>query len=140
MELEVFLSFSIAALLSLVLTPLIGKLAVLLGAIDPPGHRKIHQIETPRMGGLSVFLSIALTIFLAASLSEPIRHALFENRYNLIPLTLGSLVVFFIGLWDDIYNASRTLIFTMQTVAALIAISFGIPPYSNLNVTALLSL
>ena len=49
-----------AALLAFCLTPAVSRLAVLVGAIDMPGERKIHQHPIPRLGGLAVVSAIAI--------------------------------------------------------------------------------
>src|SRR4051812_31536770 len=53
---------ALAALLSYLLTPVAGWLSVRLGAIDNPGHRKIHHVPIPRLGGLAVIAAISVTI------------------------------------------------------------------------------
>jgi UDP-GlcNAc:undecaprenyl-phosphate GlcNAc-1-phosphate transferase len=46
-------TFIFALILSLVLTPLVGKLGVRFGALDFPGERKVYSKPIPRCGGLA---------------------------------------------------------------------------------------
>ena len=42
--------FLITLTVSLVLTPIAGRLGVRFGAIDPPDPRKMHTVTLPRSG------------------------------------------------------------------------------------------
>ena len=46
--------FIIALVLSLVLTPLAGRLGERFGALDVPSGRKVHTRPIPRCGGLAL--------------------------------------------------------------------------------------
>ena len=52
----------IPAILTLVLTPMVARLALIVGAIDRPDERKLHVHATPRLGGVAVFASVALSL------------------------------------------------------------------------------
>ncbi len=43
-------------LITYLLTPLVRRLAFLLGMVDRPDERRIHSVPTPRAGGVAVFL------------------------------------------------------------------------------------
>jgi len=82
--------------------------------LDYPDERKIHQIPTPRIGGIAVFLGIIITL---------LRNLQFVKEILglLIPLCL----LFFVSLLDDIYSLSAFLRLVSQVVASLILIFFG---------------
>ena len=44
----------------LVVTPLVIKLAFKIGATDKPNARKVHQKIMPRLGGLAIFIGVAV--------------------------------------------------------------------------------
>ena len=81
----------LAFLLSLALTPLAGRLAHRLGAIDKPGGRKIHERPTPLLGGLAVYIAFAVCT-VPQSLSNPELRAVF----------LASSLIFVIGFIEGI--------------------------------------
>ncbi len=62
-------AFSTAALVTLVLTPLVRRLALARGLVDLPDQRRVHTRPVPRLGGLAVFAGFhaaAAVVFLPA--------------------------------------------------------------------------
>ena len=57
--------FILALGFSLVLTPLMKKMGIRLGAVDHPSERKVHTTPIPRIGGLAVFLAFTATMALS---------------------------------------------------------------------------
>ena len=58
-------AFVVAAVLSLVLTPLVRRASMRLGTIDEPNHRRVNESPVPRGGGIAVavaFLSVAVGV------------------------------------------------------------------------------
>ncbi len=51
-------SLIVAGVLSLVLTPLVRRLAFKIGAVDNPNARRVNKIPMPTMGGLAIFFII----------------------------------------------------------------------------------
>ena len=49
---------------SLLITPLVKKFAIKIGAVDQPNHRKVHVRIMPRLGGLAIFLAFIIGFFL----------------------------------------------------------------------------
>lgn len=95
--------------------PLVIKLAIKIGAIDQPNHRKVHSRTMPRLGGLAIFLAFLLCVLFALEISGPI-----------LGLILGATIVFLTGVMDDIYELSPWIKLLGQFVAASVAIYFGI--------------
>jgi len=112
-----------AALLSAILTPLVARIAVAIGAVDMPGYRKIHTAPIPRLGGLSVVTSITVVLVGAPLLSG--------GHWQLPPhlatgLAMGVLPVFLISLLDDVRSVSARYKLLAHTLGAIVAVSFGI--------------
>lgn len=112
-----------AALLSAMLTPLVVRLAVAVGAVDMPGHRKIHTAPIPRLGGLAVVASIAMVVTGA--------HLFSRGRWQVPPhlstgLALGIMPIFLVSLVDDMRSVGARVKFLAHTIGAIIAVSFGI--------------
>ena len=63
------LAFLIALLISYLLTPVIQLRAKKLGLLDKPSERKIHTSPIPRLGGVSIFISLFVTslVFIGAA-------------------------------------------------------------------------
>ncbi|GIO33192.1 MULTISPECIES: glycosyltransferase family 4 protein [Paenibacillus] len=111
--------------LALLLTPLVKKFAIKIGAVDVPNARKVHTKIMPRLGGLAIFLAFMLSMF--AVLPFVADH--FSTRdANFIKafLTGGSLIVL-IGALDDRFELSAKVKLLGQIVAACIVVfGFGI--------------
>jgi UDP-GlcNAc:undecaprenyl-phosphate GlcNAc-1-phosphate transferase len=112
-----------AAAMTLVLTPLVARLAILVGAIDVPDERKVHRTPVPRLGGVAVVASIAMTFAAASWLSS--------GRWELPPhlaagIGLGVLPILLISIADDIRPIPALNKFLAHTLGAAIAVVMGI--------------
>lgn len=54
------IGFIVSLALALLLTPLVKKFAVKIGAVDVPNARKVHTRIMPRLGGLGIYLAFIL--------------------------------------------------------------------------------
>jgi UDP-GlcNAc:undecaprenyl-phosphate GlcNAc-1-phosphate transferase len=115
----------IAFCASLLLTPVVRDLAWRIGAVDKPGARKIHLAPVPRLGGISVVFAVGLTILTAYGLDRlNLGFTIVIDLWS--PLFLGAIIVFLVGVWDDVRPLPAWLKFLFQAVAAGIAIWGGI--------------
>ncbi|KQC08621.1 MAG: hypothetical protein APR62_04340 [Smithella sp. SDB] len=94
------LLFGLAFVLSVFLTPAVRALGIKMGAMDIPAERKIHTKPIPRIGGLAVFLSFAITGLIAIKFCPSIKD-LYVFNFDTAMGYLGGLVVLGCGLWDD---------------------------------------
>lgn len=108
-------------------TPLVEKLAMRLGAVDHPNERKVHRNPVPNLGGLAIFLSFA-----AALLSQGIWQSFSSVEPILNPtrwflgIFLGGIFILFLGLVDDFTELSPFIKFIGQLAAAVILVRFGV--------------
>ena len=96
----------IAVLLAL---PLLSRLAPRLGLLDRPDARKRHRGEVPLVGGLALFVGLAV--------------AYLVNHYGdarLAWMLGGGLLLVAVGIFDDRQEVSTLLRFAMQTAACLL--------------------
>ena len=63
MDLTYLIFFGIAFGVALALTPVVRLLGIRFGILDLPGKRKVHQDETPRLGGIAVFVATLAALF-----------------------------------------------------------------------------
>ena len=99
------------------LTPFIIKLAHALNFEDKPAARKIHQKNTPLLGGLSVFIGFALLCIYDVAISP--------NRYfdiAMIGYLLGGLLITVLGLIDDKFGMHPVIKLLGQIAVSLIFI------------------
>lgn len=110
-----------AFILSIVLTPFVGRLAFKWGATDKPNERKVHVKIMPRMGGLAIFISFLVTFLMT--------YFLFGKELapsmSVAPFIIGALIIILIGIFDDIYELRASAKFLGQIVAALIIVIGG---------------
>ncbi len=105
-----------AALLSFILTPIVRVLAFKIGAVDVPrDKRRMHKVPTPRIGGLAIFLSFALTALAFCEVSKFLAVALY-----------GALILVIMGVLDDVYNLNSLFKLCVQVGMALFAIIEGV--------------
>ncbi len=107
-----------ATLIATPLVPLSKVLARRFGVIDDPGHRKVHAVPMPRMGGLAVFVAFTAVVGLGFALSRPLESlpwieatfgpslAMLRESYRvqgkLLALLGGGAIAFATGLVDDV--------------------------------------
>jgi len=106
MPIQLLLSFCWSFLVALFAVPSIIYVAHLKNILDKPNLRTVHESLTPRLGGLAVFAGFmsALTIF--GSLDNGVQQ-----------LLAGCIILFFIGLKDDLVTISAFKKFAVQLLA-----------------------
>jgi UDP-N-acetylmuramyl pentapeptide phosphotransferase/UDP-N-acetylglucosamine-1-phosphate transferase len=115
-----FVLFIAGFLFSILLTPSVRSAARRLGAIDPPDERKVHGTPTPRLGGLAIFISFHLGLFLSSLFEFFHFPPNFLTRIHFEWLFIASLLVFGVGLMDDIRKIPPSIKFSFQVMAGVI--------------------
>lgn len=96
-------------------TPLVIRLAHQRRLFDHPDERRVHKYPIPRLGGIAIFLAIILATWL-----------LFPGDSRLTGLQIGLILIFTVGLVDDLYSLPPTIKLLGQITAATAAVCFGI--------------
>ncbi|WP_152656819.1 glycosyltransferase family 4 protein [Oceanobacillus sp. CFH 90083] len=112
---DLTIAFFISAITALLVTFPVKKLAVKIGAMDKPNHRKIHQNVTPRLGGLAIFAGALLGMLYL----QP-RHIFIDE------ILIGSLIILITGALDDKYTIRPLIKLSGQIVAASLLIYAGL--------------
>lgn len=121
MFIEYLFSFLIPLFLALLFTPRVIRFAVRIGAVDNPGGRKIHQTVTPRIGGVSVFLSISLSVLLIYVAFPDLLGGIKENPGQVSMVIICVASIFTLGFVDDLKTLKPGVKFGVQfIIAALI--------------------
>ncbi|WP_456273220.1 glycosyltransferase family 4 protein [Bacillus sp. AK031] len=110
----VYLTLFLCFIASIVLTPLVKKLAIKIGATDSPNHRKVHQKIMPRLGGLAIFLSFILGVIIL----QP------SNVYA-NAIIAGAVIIVLTGALDDVFELSAKVKLLGQLIAALLVVVWG---------------
>ncbi len=103
-----------AMAISMVLIPLMSRLAPRLGLVDVPSQRKVHAAPIPRVGGVGIVVGSLVPLMLLLAPDK------LSQAY-----VYGASVLFLFGLWDDVFEIGHYPKFIGQVVAALIVILYG---------------
>lgn len=112
-----YLLLLVCFICSILFTPVIKKLAFKIGATDKPNERKVHQKIMPRLGGLAIYISFVIGVFIAQPDSP------YPNTLNAI--MLGSFIIIVTGVLDDLYELSAKVKLLGQLLATVIVVFWG---------------
>ncbi|HOW68637.1 MAG TPA: MraY family glycosyltransferase [Candidatus Paceibacterota bacterium] len=118
--------FFIAALISLAFTPLVIRLARALGAIDRPVDRKIHKRPVPRLGGVSVFVSMWVPLILLCFYDNIVVQQVLTHELQLLLTFTGGLAMLCVGIVDDIHGINARWKFAFQFPVAILLVAGGV--------------
>lgn len=121
----VLVPFLLALVLSLVITPFVGRVARSRGLVDLPARRKVHLRPIPRVGGIALFLAFVLT-FGGYLLFPGFRGRSAMTDLQIGGLLGGSALIFSLGLFDDIRGLRPGLKFAVHGGVGLVAYLSGI--------------
>ncbi|HEU4371455.1 MAG TPA: MraY family glycosyltransferase [Methylomirabilota bacterium] len=108
-----------ASVLALVLTPGARALGRRLGIVDVPGQRKMHTGSVPRVGGVGVTLAAVLALAGGTAAGA-------AAVQGWLPALLGGLIVFAVGLWDDLRAVRPAVKLLFQAAGAGVAVALGV--------------
>ena len=117
--------FLLSFLLALFLTPYAGKLALRFGIVDVPTERKVHGRPIPRIGGVAIFFSFVLPFTGAFFVYTDLLKQVLVNP-AIMWLSAGGVIVFLLGLWDDIRRLPTLVKLGVQIAAAIVAYVGGL--------------
>lgn len=118
----------LAMLVSLVLTPVVRRLAEALGIVDrPDAHRKMHERAIPLCGGVAVFLAAVAAVSAASMLPNAWAEDLRHDNVGMLGLVGAAAVLVIVGVVDDWRNLRGRQKLVGQIVAVAILLSSGFP-------------
>jgi UDP-GlcNAc:undecaprenyl-phosphate GlcNAc-1-phosphate transferase len=95
--------FSVAFLVALVTVPVCIMVARRANIVDKPGGRKQHEVVTPLLGGVGVFLAVCAGLLVVQQLGSG-TEALNLNLREVGAVLVAAAVIFVIGLIDDVFK------------------------------------
>ena len=123
---NVFLIVFVTFLVSVLLVPIVKKVAKHIGAMDVPNARKVHKVPMPRLGGLAIYIAFLFGYILYGQIST-----------QMISILIGSFLLIIVGIFDDINSVPAKYKFLVQIVAAAIVVIYGKLGFSELTVFGL---
>ena len=120
---NILLSGCLSFLITFFAIPIIIQVAREKKLFDEPDERKVHKMVIPTLGGLGIFAGFILATLLGAPLG------INELQY----FVAAAIVIFFLGIKDDILILSAAKKFIGQLIAAGIIIKFGGVQINNMH-------
>jgi UDP-GlcNAc:undecaprenyl-phosphate GlcNAc-1-phosphate transferase len=123
-----------AALATAVSVPFWRRWCLKSGAMDDPGHRKIHTSPIPLAGGMAVMTGLLVALLAGvvvavagsrSSVAGLFDYGLSVRATQLLSLTTGALGMLLLGLLDDKRELTPLLKFGGQLVVALVVAAAG---------------
>ena len=101
--------------ISMVLTPIVKRIAFRLDAFAQINERTVHSGKIVRIGGAAIYLAfiVSMAVFMKTDMA-------------MNGILLGGTIMFFGGLIDDFVNLRPLYKFTFQLVAAVVLIASGV--------------
>jgi UDP-GlcNAc:undecaprenyl-phosphate GlcNAc-1-phosphate transferase len=108
-------AFLSALALSLILMPIIRRIAHKAGYVVQPDQLRWHKNTTPVLGGVGIYVAFLIPLLFFVKIDRTIAG-----------LLIGTSVIFLVGLFDDIFQISPQLKLIGQIVSACVILAFGI--------------
>ncbi len=132
-------AFVLAALCSVLLTPMVRDLACRLGWLDHGlTSRKVHGRPVPRLGGVAIVVAFYAPLLALLVVDSATGKAFLADEQRAFGLFAGGVAITALGLWDDFRGTGAGKKFLVQFAVAYamyqlgfrveqIAIPFGDP-------------
>ena len=132
MQTSLFLLFGFlfAVSLGMVIIPRILVISHKKRLYDVPDARKVHTMPVPRLGGLSFFPVILLSMFLVIGFrlyfwDVNVSGLSFNMLYEYLFLFVGMTLLYLVGVCDDLVGVGYRYKFAVQIAAAFLLVLSG---------------
>jgi UDP-GlcNAc:undecaprenyl-phosphate GlcNAc-1-phosphate transferase len=115
----------VAAGVTMMLTPAVAQLAVRLRAVDEPGGRRRQSRSTPRLGGIAILTGILIALVPSLPLLTRGAASRSVSPTETLWLLVATLIIFAVGLVDDIRQLGPFQKLFFQILAASIVVAMG---------------
>ncbi|MFC4263388.1 glycosyltransferase family 4 protein [Ferruginibacter yonginensis] len=111
---QLILSTILAFFVTFFAIPVIIQIAKSKKLFDEPDERKVHKAVIPTLGGLGIFAGFIVATLMGAPTVQELQY-----------FAAAAIVIFFLGIKDDILVLSANKKFIGQLIAAGIVMKFG---------------
>ena len=132
MQTSLFLLFGFlfAVSLGMVIIPRILVISHKKRLYDVPDARKVHTMPVPRLGGLSFFPVILMSMFLVIGFrlyfwDVNVSGLSFNMLYEYLFLFVGMTLLYLVGVYDDLVGVGYRYKFAVQIAAAFLLVLSG---------------
>ena len=113
-------TFLASLLVSLLLTPLVRHLAIKGNFVAKTREDRWHKRPTSLLGGVSIFFTLMVVWQLTSFI-----FGYYSSIKPLLPLALGGLAIFILGLMDDLFEINPQHKLVGQVIIASVLVIFG---------------
>ena len=121
--------FIAAAVLALVLTPLVRRIVIRYEIVDRPAARRVNIIVVPRAGGLATsaaFLAVAGLFLFINDRADLVESSGTLDAAHVTALLLGGAMAAALGAIDDLFDLRARWQLLGQLALACVAVALGI--------------
>ena len=123
----IYLTLFVTAFLSaLAITPRIVQTCRRLQLLDQPEDRKVHRTPVPRLGGIAIAFGLATALGAATVIDAQAALGLHADLRSLLPTVAAAMLVFGVGVWDDLEPVRPGVKLLVELAAASIVIASGL--------------
>ncbi len=133
--------------LCLILTPVVRRIAAQKGWIDHPTKERWHKKPTALLGGIAIYLGIAIPLFFAADFVTILPHILRTSDNLFLPaidsvIWIGVTLLFILGLLDDFINIKpQTKLVGQILVASMVTfLGFRLHWFTSLTIDTIVTI
>ena len=116
----IIIAFAISVVFSLICTPIVVKMCNTHGIFDLPNERKVHKYSIPRLGGTLFMPSLALGVIVTLLIMYQGINQELEIGMSNVMMVIGAILIYLIGIFDDLKGLKAFHKFIIQTIAALV--------------------
>ena len=120
---DVLLSITTSFLIAFSAVPIVIRISRSLDLLDNPSRRKVHNVSTPSLGGIAIYIAAMISILFWVPIAE-----LVEFKF----LLLAIFFAFILGVRDDISSLQALDKLTIQVFAALLVVFVADIKFSGL--------
>ena len=115
----------VAFLCCFCLTPFVIKMCIKKGLVDvPKDSRRVHSKPMPRCGGIAIFTSTLIALFVYYFITKDIPSIAFNTQFW--GYLIGALLIFAMGIIDDVFTLKARYKAIFEFASIFIVFAFGI--------------
>jgi len=115
----------ISLVLSVLVTPLVRRFALRIGAVSTPGGRHVHGRTIPRLGGIGLAFAWAVPVVVLALRDQVLMRALDGKWSQIVTVVGGGAAICAVGALDDVRGVRSLYKLAAQVLVAVFAFVFG---------------
>src|ERR1700722_11131018 len=114
-------AFVLAVIVTALLTPLVRRAALAMGAVDEPGARRVHTRRVPRLGGIAIVIGFFVPGVILFAFGTHAARIFVASSHITLGLVVGGALVVGAGLIDDLKGMGAKKKLFVQMCAGAVA-------------------